>query len=260
MATPWSNSTSYSPGAVVSYKGLEYIRSQYPDTATSGTAPNVETSVDPNGDTIRTWRLNTPLNNPSPLLTLYFRTQYPPVEDDGDFAYSFPGGQSFQVNAYDYDPFAPPDQYSIGSSSEWDQATGSTPVCAANSCGVAMQQSPESIIYVQANGLGATRTKYIYLTFNHPLYFRRTITVMTIIQVTTTPKDPPGSPTTTYQITNTPVIPDDRSYCSDSLESSYYVPANSVFSVTVPEDEDGEEFSVEYAFGGAAVVGVSAGD
>ena len=269
MATPWSSSTAYSPNAVVSYKGLDYIRSKYPPTATTGTAPNVETSVDPNNDTIRTWSLNTPLFDPSPLLKLYFRTAYPSLDSKGEPEFAYSGGQFLQMNAYDYDPLNPPEQY-FGTSSEYDQyknnesPTPDSPVCPANECGVAMQQGGEGTIYVTANPTSSGKTRYIYVTFNHPLYFRRTITVMTRITVRTINKNPPNGPpdpeVVTEDLKYTTYFPDDRNYCSDLLSSNYFVPANAAFSIVVPNDVNNDDVKITYDFTGLAVVGVSAGD
>ena len=57
MATPWSSSTAYSPGNIVLYNGLEYIRSCFPGTPTTGTPPTDEMSTDTYGTDIRTWTL-----------------------------------------------------------------------------------------------------------------------------------------------------------------------------------------------------------
>ena len=95
----------------------------------------------------------------------------------------------------------------------------------------------------------APRTYYIFVLFNHPLYFRRTITVWTQIMKTVTVFDP-FEQTITYENTYTPYVPDDRNYCSLFLMdyASYLVPANAAFEIVVPPDVVTETGGTTYQF------------
>ena len=164
----WEPSTSYSPGASVTYLGLPYVRSQFPPTPTSGTNPSVEMGVDPKGDPIRTWELRwpTPLINYGfeyPFLIGYF-SLLAPARSDGIYASepplaSYPGkfypehpyaGATSTQNAYGY--IGTSTSLLIGESVEVDQARAATPaippyipaypsapVMPAAKCGVGMQ-------------------------------------------------------------------------------------------------------------------------
>ena len=260
MADAWNPATSYSPGAIVTYNGQTYYRSQYPPAATGGTPPNQEMNVDSEGDLIRTWTLYVggyTYYQPK-FHTTYFRIIEPPLsEETGLREFQYSGDQFAATNAYGIigDPLA----FEYGKTVEVDQAknnpspTPNSPVCPAELCGVAMQQFQEGGIV--GCGVDSTphptipRTYYIFVLFNHPLYFRRTITAFTQIQKTVTVFDPPET-TITYENTYTPYIPDDRNYCTlFSMDyGSYLVPANAAFEVVVPPDVVTETGSTTYQF------------
>lgn len=260
MADAWEPSVSYSPGAVVTYNGQTYVRSQYPETATGGTPPNQEISDDGKGVSIRTWTLYVSgYSTYSPkFYTTYFRIIEPPLSSDTglpDFQYS--GDQFAASNAYA--PIGDPLTYVYGGTVEMDQAkenehpTPNSPVCPSEYCGVAMQQFQENGLI--ACGADSTtdpiipRKYYIYVLFNHPLYFRRTITIVTQIKKTVTVFDP-FDQTVTYENTYTPYVPDDRNYCTFTAMDfgSYLVPANAAFEIVVPPDVITETGSTTYEF------------
>lgn len=271
MADAWSPDTAYSPGALVSYNGQIYIRSQYPPTPTSGTAPNVELGTDINGDAIRTWTISVDgYSTYSPTFyTTYFRLVQPPIDSStGVFAFNYSGEQFRATNAYT--EIGQGDPYYYGTTSEWDQAkdnpepTPDSPICPSESCGVAMQQFGEQgIVSCGADSTpdpDVDRKYYIYVVFNHPLYFRRTIFVTTVIQKTVIINDP-FSYERTYEETVTSVVPTDKNYCSfTTIDGDYFVPANAVFEITVPPDVITEESSTEYAFVSRFVSDVSPND
>jgi len=168
----WDPATSYSPGASVTYLGLPYVRSQFPPTATSGTNPKEEMSVDPKGDAIRTWELSVPSPN---VVNVPFHSGYfylkaaersdgvyikePPLESyPGKLAPENPyaGSSENQQSAYGYTTtlFYPE---IVGASVEMDQARAAVPAgispptpaipaapaMPANKCGLALQQFNE---------------------------------------------------------------------------------------------------------------------
>lgn len=272
MADPWNNATAYSPGALVSYNGRDYLRSQYPPTPTTGTPPNEEMGTDDKGVAIRTWTIYTPgYDAYGPTFnTTYFRIIQPTYSSDSeqpDFQYA--GMTAYAENAYGTigDPMA----FVYGTTVEMDQAkanpapTPDSPVCPADKCGVAMQQFAETgQIFIGADSTpDATnpRKYYIYVVFNHPLYFRRTITVLTRIQKTVTVYDSPDAPVVTYLDTYTLYVPDDRNYCSIfNLSGDYFVPANAAFEIIVPEDEFSSTGSTTYVFTSRGVVDATSND
>lgn len=260
MADAWNPATAYSPGAIVTYNGQTYYRSQFPPTPTTGTPPNVELSVDTEGDSIRTWTLYVPgYNGYQPKFqTTYFRIIEPPLSSETglpDFGYS--GSQFAKDNAYG--TIGDVLGYTFGTTQEMDQfkanpsPTPDSPVCPAEYCGLAMQQWGEAGFV----GCGVDSTQdsvnprkyYIYVLFNHPLYFRRTITVVTQIIKSVTVYDPPST-TITYENTYTPYAPDDRNYVSFTTVSygSYLVPANAAFDIVVPPDVVTETGGTTYQF------------
>lgn len=258
MADAWNAATSYSPNAVVTYNGQTYIRSQYPAAPTAGTPPNVETGVDGNGDEIRTWTLYVEgyTGYQPKFLTSYFRIIEPPINSEtGYYDFLYSGDQFYGFNAYA--PIGDPSTYIHGGTVEIDQFKTNpsggpdSPVCPKEYCGVAMQQLQEG----GEVACGVTsRTddtnplkKYIFVLFNHPLYFRRTIKVFTQIVKTVTVYDPASS-TTTYENTFTTYLPDDRNYCTFTPLTSYYIPDNAAFVVTVPPNVYSSSGSTEYAF------------
>lgn len=260
MADAWNPATAYSPGAIVTYNGQLYYRSQYPPTPTTGTPPNQEMNVDTDGDPIRTWTLYVGgYTNYAPTFhTTYFRIIEPPLSSETGLPdFGFSGQQFLKSNAYGRIGDVLGLEYGI--TEEMDQAktnpspTPDSPVCPAEYCGVAMQQFGESG-YV-ACGVESSphptipRKYYIYVLFNHPLYFRRTITVVTQIKKTVTVFDPFES-TVTYENTYTPYAPEDKNYVSLSTVQygSYLVPDNAAFEITVPPDVVTETGSTTYQF------------
>jgi hypothetical protein len=258
MADAWNPATSYSPNAIVTYNGQTYIRSQYPVTATAGTPPNLETGVDGNGDEIRTWTLHVEgyYGYQPKFLTVYFRIIEPTEDPDTgvrDFFYS--GGQFYASNAYA--PIGDPSTYIHGGTVERDQFKSNplgvpdSPVCPKEYCGLAMQQFQENgqVACDVADIPDDTNPlkRYIFVIFNHPLYFRRTIKVFTQIGKTVTVYDPYSS-TTTYENTFTNYLPDDRNYVTNTPLTSYYIPENAAFEVTVPPNVYSASGSTEYAF------------
>lgn len=265
MATPWNSATAYSPGAVVSYNGLEYVRSKFPVTATSGTPPNEEMSVDTYGVDIRTWTLNFQLPAFLRFDTQYFRTAIPPLDEDLQPTYFFAGEELLTANAYD----GVPSIYGPGCTAEFDQFRNNpgtipdSPVCPSGECGVAMFQfgfPPKIETFITSGGDG-NRTKYIFVVFNHPLYFRRSLTIATVIVKQVTPPFPDPVPPPVVDINYTNYVPDDRNYCDvDSLNNDYVIPANAAFSVVVPINTNNGGTVTTYTFGGAGLVSIEGGD
>lgn len=251
MAAPWNSSTAYSLGAQVSYNGLIYERSQYPYAATSGTAPNLEMSVDDKGVDIRTWMLVGPASDGTiNEQTYYFRLDFPNV-DDPDFA-GYAGLQFVASNAYGGDS---PDEFAPGVTREYDQFTDNpspipdNPVCPASKCGVARQLPGLDVdfnIQTSESSFGS-RTYYTWLTFNHPLYFRRAFTIKYKTRVVTTPLDPPGPDETDDTTVTETYIPDDRNFGEVFQPASYRTSANSIFTITIPEDEYTPEYTKQYS-------------
>jgi hypothetical protein len=286
MATPWNSGTAYSPGAVVSYNGLEYVRSVYPLTATSGTPPNEELGTDPKGDSIRTWTLRAgdySIYQPK-FMTMYYRVIGPTWDTANptpEFSYS--GPQSYAVNGYQVvrevgRPY--------GESVEWDQfkdnasPTPDSPVCPANKCGVAMQQFQETtndpppsppeppdyflpVIMAQADHVvkeDNDRIYYIYVRFNHPLYFRRSLTVLTRVKKT---KSLPLPAETSYINTYTTYVPTDKNYVTSTygvFDNDYFTPANAAFDITIPTDVDEPDDKVTYTFEESEIVDATSND
>lgn len=286
MATPWNSGTAYSPGAVVSYNGLEYVRSIYPITATSGTPPNEEMGVDQKGDAIRTWTLLAGeyigVWQPK-FMTMYFRVIGPTwntTDNTPEFFYS--GPQSYAVNGYQVvrEP-----GYPYGESVEWDQfkdnpgTTPDSPVCPADKCGVAMQQFQETtsdpppdfpgpdyflpVIMAQADHIvkeDNDRIYYVYVRFNHPLYFRRSLTVLTRVKKT---KSLPLPAETSYINTYTTYVPTDKNYVTSTygvFDPDYFTPANAAFDITIPTDVDEPDDKVTYTFEESEIVDATSND
>lgn len=264
MATPWNSSTAYSPNAVVSYNGFVYVRSRYPITATTGTPPDQEMGVDDSGFPIRTWTLNSLANGGQTNLT-YFRTDILPYDSELSYA----GMTAAARSAYGAG-FAPPEEYEVGMTAEFDQfkvntaPTPANPECPADECGIAMQFLGLGIFYqlsINSGGAG-NRTKFHYLRFNHALFFRRSFSFLSIIKTTTTFKTSPPSPAVvTYDyISTNNYIPDDRNFCDQITISDYFVSANSIFSIVIPADVDDADKTVVYFYEGAAITSIEDGD
>ena len=116
---------------------------------------------------------------------------------------------------------------------------------------------------INSGGSGG-RTKFHYLRFNHALFFRRSFSFVSIIQVTTTLKpsegQPPPEPVITYDYISSTYIPDDRNFCDEVVLSDYFVPANSIFTIVVPPNVNDDEKTINYLFGGTVMTDIESGD
>ena len=179
--------------------------------------------------------------------TNYFRLiepTYNSTDLDPDFQYS--GPQFAQSNAYaDIGDLGTPPYTTYGLTLEMDQAkdnpspTPDSPVCPAGKCGLAMQQllDADGQIYCFAYErpiVGTPRNFRVFVRFNHPLYFRRTITVLVRVRKTTIA---PGGTTVTYLNSYNDMVPSDRNYTEFNTDTDYDVAANAQFVVVVPENE-----------------------
>ena len=164
----WNPGTSYGPGSFVTYDGLDYLRSAFPITPTSGTSPKVEMGTDSNGDPIRTWELRTSgrRTDSFPFHIGYF-SLLAPARSDGVYANepplaSYPGKLTpenpyagptqIQQSAYGYTNFPSYISEILGESVEMDQARTavppsipSAPVMPMAKCGVGMQFFQETV-------------------------------------------------------------------------------------------------------------------
>ncbi len=197
----------------------------------------------------------------------------------------YAGGSDSQISAYGY---VTNTAELIGASLEMDQTRASpfAPVMPAEKCGVALQQFEETftpepvpdypyltaftayadsyLLYYQNltyneetetwyQDFGATpRIYYVFLFFNHPLYFRRTHTIAFRISTynytggyTIPDTDPPvvvpptaeGFYSTTYQT----VTPTDNNYWSNYNNLGDFIqPANAVATYTLPDNQTEE--------------------
>jgi hypothetical protein len=222
-------------------------------------------------------------------------TKKPPMDEYPGKAAAvlWPGGTEEQTSAYGTVSSRGP----IGVTVEMDQAEEddpATPDMPAGSCGVAMQQrdalftDPISIksadavtgvnvyinlIYDSALGrwvqdYGATpRVYYVFLLFNHPLYFRRTHTISFRISTyeytggyeipSDNPEVPPVIVPSTFQgiysTTSQVVTPTDNNYMVQ-IDDEFISPSNAVCTYTLPNDTtsagpygstDGVNYSLE---------------
>jgi hypothetical protein len=217
-------------------------------------------SVDSVGVDIRTWTIFVSgYSGYQPRFhTSYFRLTEPArSEETGQPDFQYSGSQFRAGNAYS--PIGDPLTLEYGQTVEEDQAksnpspTPDSPVCPAELCGVAMQQFQESGLAIcgvdSIPNATTPRNYYIFVLFNHPLYFRRTITVWTQIMKTLTVFEP-FEETITYENTYTPYIPDDRNYCTifGMDYGSYLIPANAAFQIDVPPDVITSTGSTTYQF------------
>ena len=264
MATEWNPETAYAPGAVVSYNGIVYVRSQYPALETYGTPPNEELNTDPNGDEIRSWYIYDPLipgYQPN-FHTCYFRIIDAPFNGTDLFQeFDYAGASNYQENAYG--PLYPQNQNYVeplGYSVEYDQFRDNSglipprpnsPQCPADKCGVALQQykalnvnfdtpGPYDIADGAHRGASVGRASdqplddkkiYVWLGFDHPLYFRRQFSIVTRyteIDVLTGER--------TYVNGTVSVTPTDQNYQHSIYQYDYFTIANSVGSFSIPED------------------------
>jgi hypothetical protein len=259
MANPWNSSTAYPPISIVSYNGLDYVRSSYPSAATSGTPPNVEMSVDIYGVPIRTWTLKTISGGslrPAPT-SYYFRLDFPENYDSPGYA-----GLS-RLAGSAYDGFTPV-EYGYGLTGEYDQFKNNAspipdnPVCPALKCGVARQFDGlgEVKFEMYTNETSDPRKYNVFLTFNHPLYFRRIFYYRYKISVTTY-TDPDKPPVTVINTISGTYVPDDRNFAEILPSPDYYTLANSIFTIVVPEDGPATFYNL---FSGAVVTSIESND
>jgi len=237
MATPWSSSTAYSPGNIVLYNGLEYVRSRFPEAPTAGTPPTEEMSVDDYDTDIRTWTLNQiTYGDGGGFFKGYFRLIAPTYNAENlepDFEYY--GYSSFNISAYDEVPL----DYDLGTTVEWDQEIEDSPECPADKCGVFIQQKIAGYVYcsatVTSNLTPSTPKVYLgWVQFNHPLYFRRTITVL--VRVSQSVSQATGPPVVTFINTPYEVTPTDNCYTQTGITKTL---TNSAFGFTVPANVPG---------------------
>lgn len=263
MADPWNATTAYGPGSIVTYKGLTYYRSEFPNSATAGTPPSDEMGTDPLGDAIRTWTLwYTTLdltNLRNRLIPRYFR-----LVNDWDATTKtqvyYQGMTKYARSAYDDSGLQ---DFSVGYTAEMDQSGAGFGTVSADKCGVALQQwqetdwtpfvttPPDVGIYAQVyvkhdlifqggnwiEDPTATEpyTWYVFLLFNHPLYFRRNI------ELAYSWTDNNVSPSVTDIVTHD-VIPTDANYCLGDFPNngtqSYFQPSNAVWTFQLPTATD----------------------
>lgn len=259
MADPWDASTAYGPGSIVTYQGLTYLRSDYPNSMTSGTPPSDEMSTDPLGDPIRTWTLWYTtldlLNLRNRVIPRYFR-----LIDDYDNVTKtrlyYQGMTNYARSAYDDFGLQ---SFDVGYTADMDQAGAGFGTVSADKCGVAMQQRQETywgpfystppdvgiscqtylrhdLIFQGGNWIEdptATEpyTWYVFLLFNHPLYFRRSI------QLAYYYDDYGVVPTVRHLVTNS-ITPTDTNYCLGNFPNdgtqSYFQPSNAVWTFQLP--------------------------
>ena len=214
-------------------------------------------SFDTNGDDIRTWTLNTGVYGSQIFTYNYFRLIEPSVDPaTGEFDFEYSGGINNQDNAYG----AFIDDPTLGHSVEIDQFVSNpspdpaSPVCPADKCGIALQQQQENVVVANVligrlNPSTSPRFYHAWLWFNHPLYFRREFTVTTVILKETAPP-PPAPPVPDLYIVDTyPVNPTDINYATDgSLNASYFVATNSVFTFSVPASTATDKYTFSYYF------------
>ena len=242
MALPWDSATPYSPNALVLYNGFVYFRSFFPETPTQGTPPDTEMSVDTYGNDVRTWTLNGGSAQPY-FVTNYFRLiapTYITTQLEPEFEYS--GGINFNYGAY-----GPSGDYDSGSTVEYDQEIDDHPVCPVDKCGIALQQLQEyalfcSVYYTNNFNPTTPRVYLAWVLFNHPLYFRRTITSMVRIRKTEAPDS--GPIVVSYINTTYDVTPTDLNFVTSNYSSTIFTSTNSSFTFTVPADTANDSYEV----------------
>ena len=261
MPETWDEAMEYLPLDRVLWNGLEYQRSQYPDSGTTGTSPDEEMSTDPNGDPIRTWMLaaNFPDDTfirPYYFVTSYFRLLAPDFDEtNGGFLYNWTGPSNLQENAY-Y-PIVD-DQNSVenptGTSVEYDQESGTTPAMPDDRCGVGFQQHNPGVrtigicvVYTNLLNPETPRTYTAWIEFNHPLFFRRVVTASVWIKESYSPPEVSGGPTTyTYTNQDFTITPTDDCYV-DAFELDYE--NNTIFlSGSIPEGSRYTAETVSFTF------------
>lgn len=266
MADPWDSATYYNPTSEVTYNGLTYFRSQYPQGATAGTPPSEEMGTDDIGDPIRTWTIVRGYfggyGSEYVLIPRYFR-----LVNEWDTAtktlLNYQGMTQFAQSAYDniyFDPLDPTQAFlQNGYTADMDQENlpyySGVP---ADKCGVALQQYQEvpnpyreridpeqgmqaymelrhDLIFQGGDWIenpAATDPYlwYVFLLFNHPLYFRRTFELA--CQFTDYSVNPPVQNIVTNNVT-----PTDVNYCQRGFPNngsqSYYQPSNAVWTFSL---------------------------
>jgi hypothetical protein len=251
----WDPATAYEPGASVSYNGFTYIRSFYPSSPTMGTPPNEEMGTDDNGDAIRTWYFDVPLLKTPPMRACYFRL----IDESqgGTLSPYYQGMTQFQQSAYDnrYGDFSTADYFN-GYTTNIDQSGVGYRSVPADKAGVGMQQIQEAsgwpninivrntpplggiqvqldyyrnLVFVDGHwiedpAVHDTYTFYIFVMFNHPLYFRRQITI---------------GLDTGYGVISQSFTPTDSNFCTYPLindygPQTYFQPDNAAFTLSLP--------------------------
>jgi hypothetical protein len=214
-----------------------------------------------------------------PPLTSYPGKYYP--------EHPYAGGSNHQLSAYVFDP--QPEENAIGSSLEMDQfraatpaippsipALPSAPAMPAAKCGVAMQQYQEVIFFPEPTGSASAnsgvytfqnltydsindkwyqdfaatpRIFYVFLFFNHPLYFRRQHTITFRISTlnytggyTIPDTDPavvvPATEEGIYSSTTQTVTGTDNNFCTNAFSFADFIkPANAITTYTLPDNE-----------------------
>lgn len=248
----WKPDEPYSAGDTVTYRGVVYVRSQYPPVATTGTPPNVELGTDPKGDPIRSWEIAfTSQKTKFKFHPFYYRVIHPPMNSAQIQPVIDYGGESdYQTNAYGqiYDQYGDKRDYSV----EFGQAD-TTPIpvieCPGTYCGVGFQQKQEivgeeppvpagpekgfSVIldayhdlipdpnplfpgqYIQNPAATHPYNWYVFFRFNHALLFRRSCTITLQFEKVETTYDGSGQPIntqTSYVYLNEDATPTDTNY------------------------------------------------
>jgi hypothetical protein len=319
----WNSSTQYLPGTSVTYLGNTYLRSQYPPTATGGTNPHEEMSVDTDDYAIRTWELIAPSISTAGgnYIGVFFHTGYFSLKaaDRSDGVYTkmppmtnypgklqpenpYAGVCEYKTSAYGYTNFPTPINEALGLSVEMDQERAATstlpnaPVMPAEKCGVNMQQVfIDTILPGEEPSLDATngyaasglviaqnlifdsetekwvedvgaepRIFYVFLLFNHPLYFRRQHTIKFryskydytegySVPNTDPPVYIPPTHEGTYISETQTVMPTDDNLRISPLgpDGEYINPSNAVATFTIPDDTyvfvpDGPSYGTTY--------------
>lgn len=214
-------------------------------------------STDPKGDPIRTWTIYNQYS--AQYLTMvprYFRL----VNEDIEPPY-YQGISDFQQSAYDNqynDPLPPAAHFTLGYSCGIDQSGDGFRDVPADKCGVAMQQVQETgdpdtspptygistqlfiyhdLIYSGGHWIenpSATKpyTYYVFLIFNHPLFFRRTFELAYEYEDNSGNKHT-GNHTYTPTDNNYGTIP-----FPGTLYQGYFQPSNAVWTFSLPNATD----------------------
>ena len=247
----------------MTYNGLNYVRSEYPLSPTAGTPPNQEMGTDPAGVPIRTWTLyylyTETGDTRNRLIPRYFRL----ITDWNNTTKSivnYQGMTNYARSAYENTLVQ---DFSYGYTADMDQDAPGFGNVPADKCGVALQQwqevvtapsylispdagiSAQAIVYhdlvfqggnwIQNPSATTPYTYYVFLLFNHPLYFRRNF------QLAYSWDDYSESPPV-RRIVTTNITPTDKNYCRgefpDNGSQSYFQPSNAVWTFALPTSSD----------------------